>query len=371
MAEALGDRLVTTSVGFGDRQHNELEAAALTAEHFNSRHYAEIIEPELDEVMTPVVEGLGEPMADSSAIPTWYVSRAARQHVTVALSGDGGDESFAGYDFRYVPHALEGRGAAMDAGIAGAGGRLRSGGAWPRSPRLPRPLRAGTLLENLGRDPAAAYYTDLTFLKPAQTRALLGLDPRCPAGGEPGLCRGHGRVPPLPLGRSGAEGRVCGSEGLSAERSAGEGRSHEHGAQPGGALSAAGSAGRGAGVPIPASRKQVGAQGKALLRRLAKRRLPAGIWQLPKRGFTVPIGGWIGGQLRGRLPEPGAGARIMRSRHRSTYTECMAGWPESRLYRRPKLCSLGPLVFRALASLMCAATGIAWSGRPSVPASSS
>ena len=156
MAEALGDRLVTTSVGFGDRQHNELEAAALTAAHFDSRHYAEIIEPELDEVMTPVVEGLGEPMADSSAIPTWYVSRAARQHVTVALSGDGGDESFAGYDFRYVPHALEGRARRwMPESLAPAAGAL--GRAWPRSPRLPRPLRAGTLLENLGRDPAAAY----------------------------------------------------------------------------------------------------------------------------------------------------------------------------------------------------------------------
>src|SRR5687767_3529310 len=108
MAEALGDRLVTASIGFGESAHNELEAAGVTARHFHSRHYPEVIEPKLDEVIGPVTAGLGEPLADSSAIPTWYVSRAAKRHVTVALSGDGGDESFAGYDFRYVPHAIEG-----------------------------------------------------------------------------------------------------------------------------------------------------------------------------------------------------------------------------------------------------------------------
>src|SRR5207244_1261201 len=145
----------TTSVGFGERHHNELEAAGITANHFHSRHYAEIIEPHLDEVIGPVASGLGEPLADSSAIPTWYVSRAARRHVTVALTGDGGDETFAGYDLRYVPHAVEAsvRGVLPDVLIRAA---AWLGTRWPRSPRLPKPLRLGTLAENLGRDPAAA-----------------------------------------------------------------------------------------------------------------------------------------------------------------------------------------------------------------------
>ena len=170
MAETLGDRLVTASVGFGDAAHNELEAAGLVAGHFGSRHHASVIEPELDEVIGPVTSHLGEPLADSSAIPTWYVSREARQHVTVALTGDGGDESFAGYDFRYVPHALEASvrrvmpGASVARRRMGgeAGGRARLAcrspcvsGRWPKiwdgirrrpttrtSPSSSRPMRA-------------------------------------------------------------------------------------------------------------------------------------------------------------------------------------------------------------------------------------
>ena len=156
--------------------HNELAAARLTAAHVNARHYEDVIEPSLDEVLDPATIGSGEPMADSSAIPTWYVSRAARSHVTVALSGDGGDETFAGYDFRYVPHVLEARARRMVPGAAGRRLAPWTGRAWPRGQRVPKALRAGTLLDNLSRDAASAFFVDLCFLKPAPTRRLMGLD---------------------------------------------------------------------------------------------------------------------------------------------------------------------------------------------------
>lgn len=294
MADALGDRLVTASVGFGDRAHNELEAAALTASHFHSRHYPEVIEPHLEDVIEPVTRRLGEPMADSSAIPTWYVSRAARQHVTVALSGDGGDESWAGYDFRYVPHAMEAAARRVLPGpLAPAVGWL--GRRWPRSAAVPKPLRAGTLLENLGRDPAAAYYADLSFLKPADARRLMGL----PAAGDPAASPVYAAVTDpyrrcpsadavqraeyadlkvyLPNDPLVKVDRMSMAHSLEVRCPLLDHRLVE------------------LAFRIPASRKQTWRRSKRLLRELARRRLPAGLWSLPKRGFDMPIGDWIGG----------------------------------------------------------------------------
>ena len=294
MAEALGDRLVTTSVGFGEKEHNELEAAGVVAAHFNARHYPSVIKPELDEVITPVTEHLGEPLADSSAIPTWYVSREARKHVTVALSGDGGDEAFAGYDFRYVPHALEASARkVMPHALAPAADWL--GSRWPRSPRLPKPLRLGTLAENLGRDPAAAYFADLAFLKPVDARRLMGLradrdvtkspvfeqvtEPyrRCPSTSAVQRAEYADLKIYLPNDPLVKTDRMSMAHSLEVRCPLLDRRVVE------------------LAFRIPAERKQRGRQGKALLRALARRRLPSGLWQLPKRGFTVPIGEWIAG----------------------------------------------------------------------------
>jgi asparagine synthase (glutamine-hydrolysing) len=294
MAEALGDRLVTASVGFDESQHNELEAAELTARHFHSHHHPEVIAPRLDEVMAPLTAGLGEPLADSSAIPTWYVSRSARRHVTVALSGDGGDESFAGYDFRYVPHAME---ASVRRWIPRSLSPLvgRIGVNWPRWHGMPKALRAGTILENLSRDPAGAYYADLTFLKHDDARALMGLAPdrdvtrsrvyeavtepyrRCPSDSPVQRSQYADLKIYLPNDPLVKVDRMSMAHSLEVRSPLLDRRVVE------------------LAFRIPASRKQVGRAGKVLLRQLARQRLPAGLWQLPKRGFTAPIGSWIRG----------------------------------------------------------------------------
>jgi len=87
----------TFSIGFAEQDYNELPHARQVAQHLGAEHYEEIVRPDAAEVLPKLVSHYGEPFGDESCIPTYYVSRLARQQVTVALSGDGGDESFGGY----------------------------------------------------------------------------------------------------------------------------------------------------------------------------------------------------------------------------------------------------------------------------------
>ena len=88
----------TFTIGFGQKDFSEAQHARLVAERFKTEHHELIVEPNFVETLEELTHQLEEPFADASMVPTYYVSRLARQHVTVALAGDGGDELFAGYD---------------------------------------------------------------------------------------------------------------------------------------------------------------------------------------------------------------------------------------------------------------------------------
>ncbi len=106
----------TFSIGFEEAAFNETDHARAVAERFGTEHEEFIVRPDALEVLGPLVEHFDEPFADPAAIPLWYLSKLTRQHVTVALNGDGGDEAFAGYQryyadrvadlYRLVPRAL-------------------------------------------------------------------------------------------------------------------------------------------------------------------------------------------------------------------------------------------------------------------------
>ena len=108
MAEESGTPVKTFSIGFDEQDFSELHHARRVAERVGADHHEFVVRPDALEVLPTLVEHYGEPYADSSAIPTYYVSRETRRHVTVALNGDGGDECFAGYE-RYAAMRLSER----------------------------------------------------------------------------------------------------------------------------------------------------------------------------------------------------------------------------------------------------------------------
>jgi asparagine synthase (glutamine-hydrolysing) len=104
MSEVSSEPPMTFSVGFGDASYSELQYADVVAKHCGTRHHQELLTPDYLTTLPEVVKQLDQPIADFSVFPTLLVSRMAREHVTVALGGDGGDELFGGYDTYAADH---------------------------------------------------------------------------------------------------------------------------------------------------------------------------------------------------------------------------------------------------------------------------
>jgi asparagine synthase (glutamine-hydrolysing) len=98
MAKQSTKKIKTFSIGFEEDQFNELPFARLVAEKYETEHHEFIVKPEAAEILPLLVKFYNEPFADSSAIPSYYVAKMTKNHVSVALTGDGGDETFGGYD---------------------------------------------------------------------------------------------------------------------------------------------------------------------------------------------------------------------------------------------------------------------------------
>ncbi len=106
MSKASGRPIKTFSIGFNDDAYNELPYAKIVADHFQTDHHELMVEPDMFSTLHDLVHQYDEPFADSSMLPTFFVSKMTRDYVTVALSGDGGDELFAGYN-RYKASMID------------------------------------------------------------------------------------------------------------------------------------------------------------------------------------------------------------------------------------------------------------------------
>ena len=182
MAEQSSEPVRTFSIGFTDDEYNELPQARLVAERFGTEHHEYVVEPDAIEILPRIVRHYGEPFADPSAVPSFYVAEMARREVTVALNGDGGDETFAGYG-RYAANVLLAR-ADRAARRARAGCSRGPRALLPSSGRIESPinrLRRG--MSVLGLDAPDRYAAYMTAAQRARPRPAL--HPRVPRARSP------------------------------------------------------------------------------------------------------------------------------------------------------------------------------------------
>lgn len=175
MSRISNHSVVTASVGFSEETYSEVKDARRFAQSLHADHHERIVLPDAMGIIEKLAWHFDEPFADASAIPTFYVSQAAREFVTVALSGDGGDENFAGYR-RYAFDALENRvrSAAPAALRRPFFGVLAA--VYPKADWLPRALRAKATLRNLSLDPALGYFNSVYGAMANEREALLSGD---------------------------------------------------------------------------------------------------------------------------------------------------------------------------------------------------
>jgi len=167
--------VTTCSIGFSEEDYDEAGDAREFAGQLGTRHFEQIVEPHAVNLISKLAWHFDEPFADSSAVPTYYVSGVARQHVTVALSGDGGDENFAGYR-RYKLDMWENRlRSYVPAGVRRAVfGPL--GQIYPKMDWAPRIVRAKSTFQSLGRSPIEGYFHGISCCKPGMKSRLFSSD---------------------------------------------------------------------------------------------------------------------------------------------------------------------------------------------------
>ncbi|MFQ5534406.1 MAG: XrtA/PEP-CTERM system amidotransferase [Sphingomonadales bacterium] len=163
MAGVDGEPVNTCSISFADPAYDESRYAALVSQRYGANHHIQQVDPDSFDLVDQLASFYDEPFADSSAIPTYHVCKLARERVTVALSGDGGDEAFAGYR-RYRWHHYEERirtriPATLRRPIFGF-----LGAVYPKADWAPRPFRAKSTLQALARDASDGYLHSVSVL---------------------------------------------------------------------------------------------------------------------------------------------------------------------------------------------------------------
>ncbi len=298
MAEISNAPVETCSIGFDVDALDETHYADRIAARFGTRHRKRIVSPDDFGAIDTLSAAFDEPFADASALPTWRVCQLARETVTVALSGDGADEAFAGYRRHRFQHAEERVRGLLPAGLRS---RVFGGlaGIYPKADWAPRPLRAKATFQSLARDGAEAYARAVgvtlpehraRLFSPTFTSALQGHRAE-----DRYLAAMAGAPARDPLDRAQYADlkiwlpgdiltkvdRTSMNVSLEAREPMLDYRLVEFAAR------------------LPVSLRLSGGEGKWLLKKTMEGHVPEDILYRPKMGFVTPISDWFKGPLAG------------------------------------------------------------------------
>ncbi|HET9976869.1 MAG TPA: XrtA/PEP-CTERM system amidotransferase [Burkholderiaceae bacterium] len=309
MAGLSAEPVNTCSIAFDDPEFNESAFAQSVADRYRTAHRVETVVSDDFDLIDTLARLYDEPYADSSAIPTYRVCQLARKHVTVALSGDGGDESFGGYR-RYRLHMMEERlRAAMPLAfrrpLFGALAR-----AYPKADWAPRVLRAKTTFEGMSRSSVEAYFHSMSILRGPMREQLFSAQLRSALGGYDAQvvfdrhAANAGTDDPLAMIQYlDTKTYLVGDINTKVDRA-----SMAHSLE--------------VREPLmdhelvewlatlPSSLKLRGSEGKWLLKKAMEPALPNDVLYRPKMGFSVPLARWFRGPLRQRVRDAVLGERM-------------------------------------------------------------
>jgi len=299
----------TCSIAFSDPSFDESAFAQQVSDRYRTHHFVDRVDSDDFDLIDDLARLYDEPFADSSAIPTYRVCQLARKHVTVALSGDGGDESFGGYR-RYRFHLAEER---MRRALPPSVRRPMFsflGQVYPKADWAPRYLRAKSTFEALGRDDVGAYFHSMSIVREGTRQRLFSGALKSRLGGYHAseVFQRHARLAdtddPLALIQYiDLKTYLVGDINTKVDRA-----SMAHSLEVREPLM---------DHPLvewlaslPSSLKMRAGEGKWLLKRSMDSRLPADLLYRPKMGFSVPLAKWLRGPLRDRLRSTLLGDRL-------------------------------------------------------------
>jgi len=290
MAEASADPVRTFTVGFEDERYDERAFARAVAERYATRHEEVVLAPDAAATLPRLAAAFDEPLGDEAALPLFLICEAARREVTVALVGDGGDESFAGYE-RYAAMRVADR---VPSPVAAAGGRLLRALPSGRRERRSRTFRAARFLEAASAPRAERYGRLMEVVSLPQRAGLWTEDAKAEIG--PLLSSGLVLGTPPEAGIAGLQrldvatylpGDLLPKSDIASMAHSLELRSPllDHRVLE-------------LGLSLPDRLKQHGLEGKLALRRAFADQLPPLVAGRGKSGFGVPLAEWFRGELR-------------------------------------------------------------------------